>query len=116
MPLIQTKHAVVTVWLATWLLIWPTLVVGSFVLAAMFCMDWYGDELGQFPFPMFFPAFFVPFFGLLVAATAACWIVPRSLTVRLKDAAEGGQRESGLIWLVVIAAVASAWWWIVTEM
>jgi hypothetical protein len=73
MRCIQTTSAVVTVWL----LVWPTIVCGSFVLAAKICLEWCGDLLQDFLFPMVLPAFYVPFFrhadrrhtGLLVGAT-----------------------------------------------
>ena len=73
MRCIQTTSAVVTVWL----LVWPTVVCGSFVLAAKIFLEWYGDLLQNFLFPMVLPAFYVPFFrhadrrrsGLLVGAS-----------------------------------------------
>jgi hypothetical protein len=115
MKRIQTSISVTTVQVAAWLLVWPTLVFAALVFSVKFCVAWYGDELGQFPFPFVFPGFFVPFLALLVASTLACWLVPRSLCVPLDESVDGGWLQAALILVGVLAAVIGVWWWILTE-
>ena len=67
----RIRTSITTVRLAAWLLAWPTLVFAALVFSVKFCVAWYGDELGQFPFPFVFPGFYVPFLALLVASTLA---------------------------------------------
>jgi hypothetical protein len=109
------RVGVTAVRLAAWLLAWPTLVFAALVFSVKFCVAWYGDEIGQFPFPFVFPGFYVPFLALLAASTLACWLVPRSLCVPAGEVVDEGCLPAALILMGVLAAVAGAWWWILTE-
>ena len=82
-------------------------VCGSFVLAAKIGLEWCGDLLQDFLFPMALPDFYVPFFGMLIGGTVACWLVPRTICRPLAQTIEGG--SAGLLghrgshcWVLVV--------------